>query len=62
MKHLTTLSPQSAGALIGVAATLLMLFSGRVAGIRCIFASCLTAAAAARTRVRPALPGLSSPF
>jgi uncharacterized membrane protein YedE/YeeE len=41
MEHFTPLSAAIGGALIGVAATLLMLFNGRVAGISGIFASCL---------------------
>lgn len=42
MSHFTPLSAAIGGALIGLAAVLLMLLAGRVAGISGIFAGCLT--------------------
>jgi len=41
MENFTPVSAAVGGALIGLAATLLMLFNGRVAGISGIFAACL---------------------
>ncbi len=41
MAHFTPLSAAIGGALIGLAAALLMLFTGRIAGISGIFAGCL---------------------
>jgi hypothetical protein len=41
MANFTPISAAIGGALIGLAATLLMLFNGRVAGISGIFAACL---------------------
>src|SRR5215467_713306 len=41
MEHFTPISAAIGGALIGLAAVLLMLLTGRVAGISGIFAACL---------------------